>query len=54
MREFDQNEDSISVYFDELKCLSSKLVGNMLTKRNKQEKYMYPRNDLLKYVSCME
>ena len=55
MYEFDQNKDSISVYYDELEYfLNSKRVRNKLTKElTKRYNIMYPRNGPLKYVSCV-
>ena len=53
MHEFDQNKDSISVYFHEQYFPNSKQVRNKLTKEiTKRYTIMYPRNGPLKYVSC--
>lgn len=55
MYEFDQNKDSISVFFDEQEYfLNSKRVRNKVTKEiTKRYTIMYPRNGPLKYVSCV-
>ena len=53
MCEFDQKENSFSIYFDDI--TSSKLVKNNIPEGYKQEKYpgYASRNSFLKFISCV-